>query len=108
MKNKAGLSTLLYAYYDFNISFFFKFLSLILFGKIWPHNRKFYKMTEISQRGKLFYGYYNFNIYFFIIFGTNVVPKFEVSKLAVISHSGTLVHAYHDFNVSFFKILSFI
>ena len=52
-------------------------------------------MTEISQRGKLFYGYYNFNIYFFIIFGTNVVPKFEVSKLAVISHSGTLVHAYH-------------
>ena len=61
-------------------------------------------MTEISQRGKLFYGYYNFNIYFFIIFGTNVVPKFEVSKLAVISHSGTLVHAYHDFNVSFFKI----
>ena len=43
------------------------FCQSYLFGQIWSHNQKFYKMTEISYTGILLYAYYDFNVYFFKI-----------------------------------------
>ena len=46
---------------------FFKIL-FIFFWQIWCENRKFLKLTEISQRGTLLDAYYDLNVYFFKIF----------------------------------------
>ena len=65
---------------------FSKFFSFIFLGQIWSQNLKFFKFTEIWQRGRLPYAYFNFNVYFFkilfiYIFGTNLVPKSEVLQI---------------------------
>ena len=64
---------------------FFKIL-FIFFWQIWCENRKFLKLTEISQRGTLLDAYYDLNVYFFKIFiihnfWANLVRKFEVLQI---------------------------
>ena len=58
---------LLYAYYVL-MFIFSKFLSVIFWGQISPHNLKIYKMTQILCRGSLLYAYYDVNVYLFQIF----------------------------------------
>ena len=43
-----------------------------IFGQIWSDNLKFYKMTEISYKGKLLYAYYDFDVYSFKIFVSHI------------------------------------
>ena len=75
---------------------FFKIL-FIFFWQIWCENRKFLKLTEISQRGTLLDAYYDLNVYFFKIFiihnfWANLVRKFEVLQI-----NWNLVYAYYCF-----------
>ena len=105
--------TLLYPYFEFNVSFFKIFIIHILFWHNSPQNLKFFKLTEIKYRRKLLYVYSVFNVYFFkkfLIhsFWTNLVRKICLSPNWLKFGAG--VHCYMLITVSMFifsKVLLF-
>ena len=80
-------------------------------GQTWSQNLKFFKLTEISYRGRWPCAYFHFKVYFFTIFFVHILGRIwsqnlKFFRLTEISYRDRLPYTYFDFNVSFFKIIS--
>ena len=59
-----------------------EFLSLMCFEQIWSHNLKYFKLTEIWNKGRLRYAYFNWCLFFQnSYFWAYLVPKSDVLQI---------------------------